>query len=67
MADTLRILSAKLHEGEIERPYVTALVDEVQDMSAPQLKFLRALVEEWPNNEFLTGDSISASMGSRSA
>lgn len=38
------------------RPYTNVIVDEFQDYSNPELRFVRALVEEGKNDLFLTGD-----------
>lgn len=40
------------------RPYTNVIADEFQDFSNPELKFLRALVEEGRNDLFLTGDPM---------
>lgn len=40
------------------RPYTNVIADEFQDFSNPELRFLRALVAEGPNDLFLTGDPI---------
>lgn len=39
-------------------PYTNVIADEFQDFSNPELKFLRALVEEGRNDLFLTGDPM---------
>lgn len=39
-------------------PYTNVIADEFQDFSNPELRFLRALVAEGPNDLFLTGDPI---------
>ena len=44
-----------LNENNI-RPYTHVIADEFQDFSNPELRFLRALVAEGPNDLFLTGD-----------
>jgi len=44
-----------LNEHEL-RPYTNVIVDEFQDFSNPELRFLRALVGEGKNDLFLTGD-----------
>ena len=38
------------------RPYSHIIADEIQDFSNPELRFLRALTEEGPNDLFLVGD-----------
>lgn len=40
------------------RPYTNVIADEFQDFSNPELRFLRALVAEGPNDLFMTGDPI---------
>ena len=42
--------SMKIH------PYTHVIADEIQDFSNPELRFLRALVAEGPNDLFLVGD-----------
>lgn len=37
-------------------PYRHVIADEIQDFSNPELRFLRALVEEGPDDLFLVGD-----------
>ncbi len=37
-------------------PYSHVIADEIQDFSNPELRFLRALTEEGPNDLFLVGD-----------
>lgn len=39
-----------------EKPYTNIIVDEFQDFSNPELRFLRSLVNESRNDLFLTGD-----------
>jgi len=39
-----------------ERPFAHVIADEIQDFSNPELRFLRALVEEGANDLFLVGD-----------
>lgn len=43
------------NENDI-RPYTNVIVDEFQDFSNPELRFLRALVKEGENDLFLVGD-----------
>jgi len=38
------------------RPYTHVIADEIQDLSNPELRFLRALTAEGPNDLFLVGD-----------
>lgn len=47
--------AAYLRENDIH-PYSHVIADEFQDFSNPELRFLRALVAEGPNDLFLTGD-----------
>jgi len=44
-----------LNENEI-RPYTHVITDEFQDFSNPELRFIRSLVAEGPNDLFLVGD-----------
>lgn len=46
-----------LNENNIH-PYTNVIADEFQDFSNPELKFLRALVDEGRNDLFLTGDPM---------
>ena len=39
-----------------KRPFAHVIADEIQDFSNPELRFLRALVEEGANDLFLVGD-----------
>lgn len=56
-ADILRVLRGKLESGTLPRDYVSVLCDEVQDFGAPELSFLRALVEPGANDLFFVGDA----------
>ena len=56
-ADQMRLLRRGIEDGTIPRPYISVLVDEVQDMGAPELRFLRGLVAEGPSDMFLVGDA----------
>ena len=38
------------------RPFSHIIADEIQDFSNPELRFLRALTEEGPNDLFMVGD-----------
>jgi len=38
------------------RPYTHVIADEIQDLSNPELRFLRALTAKGPNDLFLVGD-----------
>lgn len=39
-----------------EHPFTHIIADEIQDFSNPELRFLRALVPECPNDLFMVGD-----------
>jgi len=39
-----------------KHPYTHVIADEIQDLSNPELRFLRALTAEGPNDLFLVGD-----------
>lgn len=53
--ELFNILTKYLTENNIH-PYTNVIADEFQDFSNPELRFLRALVAEGPNDLFLTGD-----------
>lgn len=46
-----------LVEGKIESPYDAVVVDEVQDLKAPELRFLAALCADHPENLLVAGDA----------
>ena len=46
-----------LSEGEVSSPYDAVIVDEVQDLKPPELRFLKALCEENPGNLMVCGDA----------
>lgn len=46
------------YKGEEEKPYGHVIADEIQDFSNVELRLLRALVEEGPNDLFLVGDPL---------
>ncbi len=56
-ADQFRLLRRGLEAGTIPRRYACALADEAQDFGAPELRFLRALIEPGPSDLFLVGDA----------
>ncbi len=56
-ADLLHVLRAKLDDGTIPREFVSVLCDEVQDLGAPELLFVRALVPTGSNDLFFVGDA----------
>ncbi len=53
--ELFNMTASYLNEQEI-RPYTNVIADEFQDFSNPELRFLRALVDEGANDLFLTGD-----------
>lgn len=53
-----------LNENNI-RPYTNIIVDEFQDFSNPELRFLRALVSEGQNDMFFVGDPFQRIYGGR--
>ena len=57
MRDLLFRLTRELLENpQEERPFSHIICDEVQDLSNLELRLLRAMVPEGPNDLFLTGD-----------
>ena len=52
-----RKAEALLESGEAERPYTAVLVDESQDLKAPDIRLLRALSSDNPENLMLVGDA----------
>ena len=60
VVDRLELFNETTHylkENNIH-PFTHVIADEFQDFSNPELKFLRALVQEGRNDLFLTGDPI---------
>jgi hypothetical protein len=53
--EIFNLVSNYLNENGI-RPYRHVIADEIQDFSNPELRFLRSLVAEGPNDLFLVGD-----------
>ncbi|MDE5663369.1 MAG: AAA family ATPase [Muribaculaceae bacterium] len=54
-SDLFNLLTDYLNDNQI-RPFKHVIADEIQDFSNPELRFLRSLVEEGPNDLFLVGD-----------
>lgn len=46
-----------LADGRARSPYTAVIVDEVQDLKPPELRFLKALCTEKPGNVMLCGDT----------
>lgn len=46
-----------LKQGRVKSPYTGVIVDEVQDLKAPELRFLRALCSENLENFMVCGDA----------
>ncbi len=53
--ELFNMVTGWLNEND-ERPYTHVIADEIQDLSNPQLRFLRALTPVGPNDLFLVGD-----------
>ena len=53
--EIFNLLANYLNENGL-RPYSHVIADEIQDFSNPELRFLRALVAEGPNDLFMVGD-----------
>mgnify|MGYP005855296195 FL=1 len=48
----------ELESGPVEMPYVSAVVDEIQDLTEATMRFIRWLVPPGPNDLFLVGDGL---------
>ncbi len=46
-----------LSEERASHPYTAVIVDEVQDLKPPELRFLQTLCAEWPGNLMVCGDA----------
>jgi hypothetical protein len=46
-----------MREGRVGRPYDAVLVDEVQDLRPPELRFVRQLADAHPEHLMLVGDA----------
>jgi len=55
-ADVIRRTRFLIITGQTDPPYCAVLSDEVQDYAPGELRLLRALVPETPNDLFLVGD-----------
>lgn len=55
--DTIREARLLLEAGKVPHRYVSVVADEVQDFSESELRLLRAMVPEAPNDLFLVGDA----------
>lgn len=55
--DVVREARLYLERSKTKLPYRAVLADEVQDLSPPELKLLRAIVSPGPNDMFLVGDA----------
>ena len=53
--EVFNLVANYLNEHDLH-PYKHVIADEIQDFSNPELRFLRALVAEGPNDLFLVGD-----------
>jgi superfamily I DNA/RNA helicase len=56
-ATLCRYAEEKLQSGATKSPFDAVLVDEVQDLKAPELRFLRVLVQASPGELVLFGDA----------
>lgn len=55
--DLVQHATDRIRSGAWRSPFKAVLADEVQDFSAADLRLLRALVPEGPNDMFLVGDA----------
>src|SRR5579871_5973426 len=65
LSDVFSRVASKLRESA-HPPFEFAVVDEAQDVSVPQLRFLAALGAGRPNALFFAGDLVNGSFGSPS-
>ena len=49
--------TALLHAGKLSSPFSAVIVDEVQDLSVPELRFLWQLAHRCPENFMVVGDA----------
>lgn len=56
-ADTIREARLLLEAGKAPQRYSAIVADEVQDFSESELRLLRAMIPEGPNDLFLVGDA----------
>jgi superfamily I DNA/RNA helicase len=54
-SELYNLVASYLKEHD-EHPFSHIIADEIQDFSNPELRFLRALVPEYPNDLFMVGD-----------
>ena len=52
------ILLTEYYENQTEKPFAHLITDEIQDFSTVELRLLRSLVAEGPNDLFLVGDPL---------
>ena len=52
-----RKAEALLESGDVKRPFSAVVVDEAQDLKAPDIRLLRALSSDNPENLMLVGDA----------
>lgn len=63
--DEKAALAAEWLESQERRPFDHVIVDEAQDLAPPRLRFLRACVDEGPNDLFICEDSHQRIYGHR--
>jgi hypothetical protein len=51
-------LISNSYSQSLAKPYKYLIADEIQDLSNVELRFLRSIVEEKPNDMFLVGDPL---------
>ncbi len=57
--DDLYLKSLELVEsGNIPTQYIAAVIDEMQDLSAAQMRLVRGIIPEGPNDLFMVGDGL---------
>jgi len=50
----------EFYQDRVDKPFSNVIVDELQDLSNVELRFLRAIVPEGENDLFLVGDPMQA-------
>lgn len=62
--ELFNMVARHMRENDLH-PFTNVICDEFQDFSNPELRFLRALVKEGPNDLFLVGDPFQRIYGGR--
>lgn len=60
IAEIYNLVTNDLNNSEDRRPFSHAVVDELQDLSNVELRMIRAMVDEGPNDLMLVGDPMQS-------